>query len=96
MHTTYEAPKTIGRMLLLVQAFLYSLTPEQRRACEFPMDHPGRLDWDFIPKSDRTGIPISQLNFHQRTLVQTLLRAGAQHARIHAGARDHGDGEHPP
>ena len=39
------------------------------------MDHPGRLDWDFIPKSDRTGIPMYQLNFHQRTLVQTLLKA---------------------
>ena len=39
------------------------------------MDHPGRLDWDFIPKSDRTGIPMYQLNFHQRTLIQTLLKA---------------------
>ncbi len=42
--------ETIVRMLLLSQAFLYSLTDEQRRACEYPMDHPGRLDWDFIPK----------------------------------------------
>jgi hypothetical protein len=74
MHTTYEAPQTIGRMMLLSQSFLYSLTAEQRRACEYPMDHPGRLDWDFIPKSDRTGIPLFQLNFHQRTLVQTLLK----------------------
>jgi len=71
----YEAPQTIIRMLFLSQAILYSMTPEQRRACEFPMDHPGRLDWDFIPKSDRMGVPIGQLNFHQRTLVQTLLRA---------------------
>ena len=74
MHTTYEAPQTIGRMMFLSQSFLYSLTAEQRRG-EFPMDHPGRLDWDFIPKSDRTGIPMYQLNFHQRTLVQTLLKA---------------------
>ncbi len=73
MHHYYEAPETIVRMMLLTPAFLYSLTPEQRRACEYPMDHPGRLDWDFIPKSDRTGIPLWQLNRHQRTLVQTLL-----------------------
>src|SRR4029079_13905015 len=71
----YEAPQTSIRMLSLSAAILYSMTPEQRRACEFPMDHPGRLDWDFIPKSDRMGVPIGQLNFHQRTLVQTLLRA---------------------
>ena len=75
MHTTYEAPQTIGRMMFLSQSFLYSLTHEQRRACEFPMDDPSRLDWDFIPKSDRTGIPMFQLNFHQRTLIQTLLKA---------------------
>ena len=44
MHSTYEAPQTIGRMMLLSQSFLYSLTAEQRRACEYPMEHPGRLD----------------------------------------------------
>jgi len=76
MNGVYEAPETIVKMMFLSQAILYSMTSEQRRACEFPMDHPGRLDWDFIPKSDRTGIPIGQLNFHQRTLVQTLLRTG--------------------
>ena len=31
MHTTYEAPQTIGRMMFLSQSFLYSLTAEQRQ-----------------------------------------------------------------
>ena len=40
------------------------------------MDDPGRLDWDFIPKPDRQGIPLSRLGPHQRTLAQSLLAAG--------------------
>jgi hypothetical protein len=63
-------------MLLTTWALLYSLTPEQRRSCEFPMTDPGRLDWDFIPKPDRQGIPLAQLGAHQRTLAQSLLAAG--------------------
>jgi hypothetical protein len=76
MHETYEAPEAITKMLFTAQQLLYSMTPTQRSACEYPMDHPARLDWDFIPKSDRTGIPLWQLDRHQRTLVHLLLRAG--------------------
>jgi Protein of unknown function (DUF3500) len=72
----FEAPETIRRMLFTTWAFLYSLDGAQRRECEFAMDDPGRLDWDFIPKPDRKGIPLSRLNAHQRTLAQSLLAAG--------------------
>ncbi|WP_460062510.1 DUF3500 domain-containing protein [Streptomyces sp. YKOK-I1] len=72
---TYEAPETIRRMLVTTWALLYSLDGSQRRECEFPMDHPGRTDWDFIPKPDRQGIPLARLNPHQRTLVHSLLAA---------------------
>ncbi|MFD5259003.1 DUF3500 domain-containing protein [Streptomyces bobili] len=72
----FEAPETIQRMLLTTWALLYSLTPEQRHQCEFPLDDPGRVDWDFIPKPDRQGVPLSQLDSHQRTLVHSLLAAG--------------------
>jgi hypothetical protein len=46
----FEAPQTIRRMLVTTWALLYSLDPAQRQHCQFPMDDPGRLDWDFIPK----------------------------------------------
>ena len=72
----FEAPETIRRMLVTTWAFLYSLDGAQRRECEFAMDDPGRLDWDFIPKPDRRGIPLSRLGAHQRTLVHSLLAAG--------------------
>lgn len=71
----FEAPETIRRMLVTTWALLYSMDESQRRACEFPMNHPGRMDWDFIPKPDRQGIPLSRLNAHQRTLVHSLLAA---------------------
>lgn len=72
----FEAPETIRRMLVTTWALLYSMDPGQRRNCEFDMADPGRLDWDFIPKPDRQGIPLAQLNAHQRTLAHSLLAAG--------------------
>ena len=72
----FEAPDTIRRMLVTTWALLYSMDGAQRRECEFPMADPGRLDWDFIPKPDRQGIPLWRLTSHQRTLVHSLLAAG--------------------
>lgn len=72
----YEAPETIIKMLFTVQQLLYTMTPEQRNACDHPMDHPARFDWDFIPKPDRTGLPLWQMDRHQRTLMHSLLKAG--------------------
>ena len=73
---SYEAPNVIRRMLFTTWAFLYSLRPDQRALCEFPMHDAQRMDWDFIPKPDRTGISFAQLDPHQRTLGHTLLAAG--------------------
>jgi Protein of unknown function (DUF3500) len=72
----YEAPATIGKMLLAAHAFLGTLSHEQRTACMFPMDHAGRADWDFIPKPDRLGLPLAHLGQHQRVLAQAVLRSG--------------------
>jgi len=72
----YEASDTIRRMLSCASAFLDSLRPDQRQLALLSMDHPGRLDWDFIPKPDRTGIPLSFLDNHQRTIAMTLVKSG--------------------
>lgn len=76
MHEAYEASATISKMLLAANAFLGSLSAAQRAACWFGLDHPGRTDWDFIPKPDRFGIPLAQLDRHQRVLAHALLRSG--------------------
>jgi Protein of unknown function (DUF3500) len=72
----YKAPRTISRMLFATWALLNSLEPAQRASAVFPMDDPKRLDWDFIPKPDRCGVPMFQLNRHQRTVAHALLKSG--------------------
>ena len=75
-HAAFEAPSTIRAMLLATWTFLSSLSPSQRSMCDYPMDHPGRSDWDFIPKPDRHGIPLTQLDSNQRQLAHQVLRTG--------------------
>jgi hypothetical protein len=72
----YEAPRTISRMLFATWALLNSLEPAQRASAVFPMEDPKRLDWDFTPKPDRCGVPMFQLNRHQRTVAHALLKSG--------------------
>ena len=74
---TFEAPSTIKRMLFATWALLDTLSPELRSQAHIPdMNDPRRVDWDFIPKPDRTGIPLFKLDHHQRTLAHTLLKSG--------------------
>jgi len=74
---SYEAPRTIKRMLFATWALLDTLSPDLRARAHVPdMADPRRVDWDFIPKPDRTGIPLTVLDAHQRTLAHTLLKAG--------------------
>jgi hypothetical protein len=75
--TTYEAPQTIKRMLFTAWALLDSLRPELRAQMHIAaMDDPRRLDWDFIPKPDRTGLPLNKLDHHQRILAHALIKSG--------------------
>jgi hypothetical protein len=74
---TYEAPQTIKRMLFTTWALLDTLSPDLRARAHVPgMADPRRVDWDFIPKPDRTGVPLFKLDHHQRTLAQTLIKSG--------------------
>lgn len=90
----FEAPETIGRMLVTTWALLYSMDGDQRRACEFPMADPGRVDWDFVPKPDRQGIPLSRLDAHQRRARELIEHLPGQGERcgIRFGSCGEGDG----
>ncbi|UDY23442.1 DUF3500 domain-containing protein [Nocardioides sp. Kera G14] len=73
----YEAPQTIKRMLFTTWALLDSLAPDLRGQMHIPaMDDPRRLDWDFIPKPDRTGVALNKLDHHQRILAHALIKSG--------------------
>ncbi|MBO0682533.1 MAG: DUF3500 domain-containing protein [Candidatus Dormibacteraeota bacterium] len=76
MNEVHEAPETIRRMLWATWALLDNLSPEQRRLAQHDMEDPSRLDWDFIPKPDRAGIPMWMLDRHQRSLAFVLLKTG--------------------
>jgi hypothetical protein len=76
MDEVFKAPETIRKMLIAAWALLYSLTPELHAQALYPMTDQRRLDWDFIPKPDRAGVPLHRLDPHQRTLVQLMLAAG--------------------
>ncbi len=57
------------------QAFLNSLTPEQRGKATFKFEDDQRFDWHFIPKT-RLGLTLGQMEPYQRHLAAALLTAG--------------------
>jgi hypothetical protein len=63
-------------MLFATWSLLNGFSADQRARAQFPFDDPRRIDWDFIPKPDRTGIPLFELDRHQKALAHTLLRSG--------------------
>lgn len=73
---TFEAPDTIRQMLVASWALLYSLPPGLRNAAQRPMDDPTRVDWDFIPKPDRSGVQLAELDRHQQLMAHNLIAAG--------------------
>jgi hypothetical protein len=73
---TYRAPGAIRDMLFATWSLLNGFSADQRDRALFLFDDPRRIDWDFIPKPDRTGIALFELNRHQKALAHTLLRSG--------------------
>ncbi|MBR7825579.1 DUF3500 domain-containing protein [Actinospica sp. MGRD01-02] len=63
-------------MLVNTSALLSCMTVEQRARSWFPLDAADRRDWDFVPKPDRAGLPLSAMDGHQRALAHTLLSSG--------------------
>lgn len=55
------------------QAFLASLSPEQRATATFPFADAERLNWHFIPR-ERKGLPLKAMNAKQRSAALHLLR----------------------
>ena len=65
-------------MAKAAEAFLGSLTPEQKTKATFAFKTEGkdeRLDWHFIPR-DRKGLPIKEMDEKQRGLAKALVKSG--------------------
>ena len=56
------------------QAFLNSLTPEQRTAVMFPFNGDDRFDWHFIPR-ERKGVPLRAMTAAQKKAGLALVEA---------------------
>jgi hypothetical protein len=57
------------------EAFLASLSADQRAAAHFSFGDDERLNWHFIPR-ERRGLPFRDMDEAQRELVRALLRTG--------------------
>jgi len=70
--------RTGAAMTTSAQAFLASLTPEQREKAEDPLDSTDRTRWHFIPTNQfpRQGLPLKEMTEPQRKLAAALLQAG--------------------
>lgn len=63
-------------------AFLKTLSAEQRAKAALPYDDPKRLDWHFIPKPDgaREGLQVREMSADQRKAAHALLKAALSEA----------------
>lgn len=57
------------------QAFLATLSPEQRAAAVMPYADDRRVDWHFIPKAERKGIKAGDMSEPQREAAGRLLQS---------------------
>src|SRR5476649_857067 len=71
---TYEDAQTIQKLLVGVIGLLDTFSADQRAAAHFEFDDPRRLDWDIIPKPDRIGVSLHNLDRHQKVVVLELVR----------------------
>src|ERR1700730_7645440 len=72
----YERTNTPRTMAEAAQAYLASLTPEQRAQTKIPFTSEERLNWHFIPLDNRKGVPLREMTSAQKQLAEALLSAG--------------------
>ena len=70
----HEDPQTIQKLLVGVIGLMDTFSAEQRSAAVLGFDDPRRLDWDIIPKPDRVGVSLHDLDRHQKVVVLELVR----------------------
>jgi Protein of unknown function (DUF3500) len=75
------SPATVGAaMTEAAQKYLASLSAEQVAKSTMEFDNPARLDWHNIPKPERKGLQIREMNPEQRKLCHNLLKAALSEA----------------
>lgn len=75
----HEDAQTIQKLLVGVIGLMDTFSAEQRTAAVHAFDDPRRLDWDIIPKPDRVGVSMHNLDRHQKVVVLELVRMVVSH-----------------
>jgi hypothetical protein len=73
--SAYTRMHSASVMTEAANAFLASLTPEQRAQATYQFADDERFDWHFIPKP-RKGLPLREMTGEQKQLAHALLAAG--------------------
>jgi Protein of unknown function (DUF3500) len=75
--TVISAQRSSSTMASAANAFVNSLSPEQRQKATFPFESNERLHWNFIPSEafPRNGLLLKDMNENQRKLVHDLLKS---------------------
>jgi hypothetical protein len=75
---TSKERRDVARMAAAADAFVASLTPEQRARTSFAFDAGERLRWHFVPVEifERHGVTLKEMSEAQRERAHALLRAG--------------------
>lgn len=76
---THEDAQTIQKLLVGVIGLMDTFSADQRGAALYGFDDPRRLDWDIIPKPDRVGVSMHNLDRHQKVVVLELVRLAVSH-----------------
>ncbi len=76
---SHEDAETIQKLLVGVIGLIDTLSEDQRAVGLFDFDDPRRLDWDIIPKPDRIGVSMHNLDRHQKVVVLELVRLIVSH-----------------
>ncbi len=70
-----NSPQSSPVMADAANAFLASLTPEQREKAVIPLENSERMNWFYTPVP-RKGLPLREMTAYQKHLAQALLAAG--------------------
>jgi Protein of unknown function (DUF3500) len=75
--TVISAQRSSSTMVSAANAFVNSLSPEQRQRATFPFESSERLHWNFIPSEafSRNGLLLKDMSENQRALVHDLLKS---------------------
>lgn len=77
---TTPTPSPGQAMITSAQALLKTLTPEQQQKIRYPYDSKERLNWHFIPKDDRKGVPLRELEGPALTAAKAFIHSGLTEA----------------